>query len=159
MILAVLDARAGVGIGASDVYLNIAGGLKINEPAADCAVAMALVSALSNRPVPEDVIVFGEIGLSGEIRMVAQAEQRLREAGKLGFRRALVPQSPKLRDKGGTGKAARPMAAIEGLQAVEIGHLQDLVDWLYNESRSLSLEPSAKSSATSSAAAGTGRRS
>ena len=87
-----METRCDLGLAGNEVYLNIAGGLKIGEPAADLAVALALTSALSNRPVPEDIIVFGEIGLSGEIRMVAQAESRLREASKLGFRRALVPQ-------------------------------------------------------------------
>src|SRR5262249_5203125 len=140
MILAVLETRCDLGLAGNEVYLNIAGGLKIGEPAADLAVALALTSALSNRPVPEDVIVFGEIGLSGEIRMVAQAESRLREASKLGFRRALVPQAPK-------NKAGRPALAIDGLQVIEIGHLQDLLDWLYNESRSLSLDSAVKGGA------------
>ncbi len=106
---------------------------------------MALSSALSNRPVPEDVIVFGEIGLSGEIRMVAQAESRLREASKLGFRRALAPRWPKAK-----GKNDRPALAIDGLQVIEIGHLQDLLDWLYNESRSLSLDAAVKGGAKAS---------
>ncbi|MET1027071.1 MAG: DNA repair protein RadA [Dongiaceae bacterium] len=143
MVLAVLETRCELALAGNEVYLNIAGGLKISEPAADCAVAMALASALLNRPVPEDVIVFGEIGLSGEVRMVAQAEQRLREAGKLGFRRALAPQTPQARSKGGrkggNGKSDGLGASIDGLQVIEIGHLQDLIDWLYNESRSLSL--------------------
>src|SRR6185369_10015005 len=77
MILAVLEARCGLGLAGNEVYLNIAGGLKITEPAADLACALALISALSDRPVPEDVAVFGEVGLSGEIRRVAQAESRL----------------------------------------------------------------------------------
>lgn len=142
MILAVLETRCDLGLAGNEVYLNIAGGLKISEPAADLAVALALASALSNRPVPEDVIVFGEIGLSGEIRMVAQAEPRLREASKLGFRRALAPRWPKAK-----GKNDRPTVAIEGLQVIEIGHLQDLLDWLYNESRSLSLDSTVKAGA------------
>jgi len=91
MILAVLDARAGIGIGASDVYLNVAGGLKISEPAADLATAAALVSSFGGAPLPEGTVFFGEISLSGDIRPVAQAEQRLKEAAKLGFRHAFVP--------------------------------------------------------------------
>ena len=92
MVLAVLEARCGVAIGANDVYLNVAGGLRIGEPAADLAVAAALVSSLADEPVPADMVVFGEIGLGGEVRPVGQREARLREAAKLGFRSALVPR-------------------------------------------------------------------
>jgi DNA repair protein RadA/Sms len=91
MILAVLDARAGVGIGASDVYLNVAGGLKIGEPAADLAAAAALISSFGGEPLPRDSVFFGEISLSGDIRPVPQAELRLKEAAKLGFKQAFVP--------------------------------------------------------------------
>jgi DNA repair protein RadA/Sms len=95
MILAVLDARAGVGIGAADVYLNVAGGLKIGEPAADLAAAAALVSSFGGRPLPRDSVFFGEISLSGDIRPVPQAENRLKEAAKLGFRSAFIPKGLK----------------------------------------------------------------
>ncbi len=91
MVLAVLEARCGVAIGPNDVYLNVAGGLKINEPAADLAAAASLVSSLSGMPVPADMVIFGEVGLSGEIRAVGQIDQRLKEAAKLGFKHALVP--------------------------------------------------------------------
>jgi DNA repair protein RadA/Sms len=128
MILAVLEARGGLAFAGNEVYLNIAGGLRITEPAADLACALALISALSDRPVPEDIAVFGEVGLSGEVRRVAQAESRLKEAAKLGFRRALAPKA----GRGGGGKKA----AIPGLEVIEIAHLQELIDWLYNESRS-----------------------
>src|ERR687890_114624 len=73
MVLAVLEARCGLAFAGNEVYLNVAGGLRISEPAADLAVAAALVSSLSGRPVPEDMVVFGEIGLSGEVRSVSQA--------------------------------------------------------------------------------------
>jgi DNA repair protein RadA/Sms len=95
MILAVLDARAGVGIGAADVYLNVAGGLKIGEPAADLAAAAALVSSFGGEPLPRDTVFFGEISLSGDIRPVPQAESRLKEAAKLGFKHAFVPAGTK----------------------------------------------------------------
>lgn len=85
MILAVLESRCGLVFGNKDVYLNVAGGLKITEPAADLAVAAALVSALTNTPLPEQSIFFGEVGLSGEIRHVSHSEARLKEAAKLGF--------------------------------------------------------------------------
>ncbi len=86
MVLAVLETRCGVRIGANDIYLNVAGGLKINEPAADLAVAAALISSLSNSPLPTDSVYFGEISLAGGIRPVAHGALRLREAQKLGFK-------------------------------------------------------------------------
>jgi DNA repair protein RadA/Sms len=91
MILAVLEARCGLAFATSEVYLNIAGGYRVQDPAADLAVAAALVSALAERPVPTDAIAFGEVALSGEVRPVAHGALRLKEAGKLGFGRAMVP--------------------------------------------------------------------
>ena len=91
MVLAVLDARAEIGISAQDVYLNVAGGLRIGEPAADLAAAGALVSSHFGVVVPHDCVFFGEIGLSGTVRPVGQADARLKEAQKLGFKRAFVP--------------------------------------------------------------------
>ncbi|MFZ3483691.1 DNA repair protein RadA [Sphingomonas sp. 3-13AW] len=91
MILAVLEARCGLAFATSEVYLNIAGGYRVQDPAADLAVAAALISALSERPVPADTIAFGEVALSGEVRPVAHGALRLKEAGKLGFGRAMVP--------------------------------------------------------------------
>jgi len=95
MILAVLDARAGLGISGRDVYLNVAGGLKIAEPAADLAAAAALVSSFTGRSLPRDCVIFGEIALSGEIRPAPHTEARLKEAAKLGFKKALVPAGSK----------------------------------------------------------------
>ena len=114
MIAAVLDARCGLSVGANDIYLNIAGGLRIVEPAADLAVAAALVSALTETPVPANTVVFGEIGLSGRVRPVSHADARLKEAAKLGFSEAWMPQ------RRGTRQA-------EGLTARPIGHLSELV--------------------------------
>jgi DNA repair protein RadA/Sms len=91
MILAVLDSRGGVGASGHDVYLNVAGGLEIGEPAADLAAAAALVSSLSGQPLPRGSVFFGEISLSGEIRPAPQPELRLKEAVKLGFTTAIVP--------------------------------------------------------------------
>jgi len=116
MLLAVLDARAGLALGGNDVYLNVAGGLRVTEPAADLAVAAALVSSAMDVPVAADMAVFGEIGLSGEVRAVGQAEARLKEAAKLGFARALVPK---------VGRAARPGAEAP-IAVRPIGHVQDL---------------------------------
>jgi DNA repair protein RadA/Sms len=118
MITAVLDARCGLSLGANDIYLNIAGGLRIAEPAADLAVAAALLSALSETPVPADTVVFGEIALSGEVRPVGHTEARLKEAAKLGFSEAWVPR--------GGGKR-RGSAAGTGPATVAMAHLSDLV--------------------------------
>ncbi len=123
MVLAVLDARCGLALSGNDVYLNVAGGLRITEPAADLAVAAALVSSAGGVPVPADMVVFGEIGLSGEVRAVAQSDQRLKEAAKLGFAQALVPSSPR---KSKTAAAAGPLA----IRAV--GHLQDVAGLFRN---------------------------
>src|SRR5205823_7508519 len=117
MIIAVLDARCGLSVGANDIYLNVAGGLRIVEPAADLAVAAALVSALTETPVPADTVVCGEIGLSGRVRPVGHAEARLKEAAKLGFTEAWVPARPAGR-RGNSG---------EGLTTIAIGHLSELV--------------------------------
>ena len=90
MVLAVLESRCGVRIGANDIYLNVAGGLKVNEPAADLAVAAALISSLTGSPLPADAVYFGEISLAGGVRPVVHAALRLREAQKLGFKSAVT---------------------------------------------------------------------
>ena len=95
MILAVLEARCGISFGGMDVYLNIAGGMRISEPAADLAVAAALISARQDHPLPTDTVIFGEISLSGALRPITQAEARLKEAAKLGFCAAIAPSSVK----------------------------------------------------------------
>lgn len=119
MLLAVLDARCGVKLATHDVYLNIAGGLRVSEPAADLAVAAALISAATGVPTDPETVYFGEIGLSGELRQVAQAELRLKEAAKLGFARAALPR----RVSGG----ARRLLVPDGITLAEYGHLSDLV--------------------------------
>jgi DNA repair protein RadA/Sms len=95
MVLAVLEARCGLSFSTCEVYLNIAGGYRVQDPAADLAVAAALISALSERPVPADAVAFGEIALSGEVRPVAHAPLRMKEAAKLGFDRAWGPAAVK----------------------------------------------------------------
>jgi DNA repair protein RadA/Sms len=109
MVLAVLEARCGIPFGGADIYLNVAGGLRISEPAADLAVAAALLSCLSGRPLPADAVVFGEISLSGAVRAAGQTEARLKEAFKLGFRKAYLPASAKVKSEGLT------LAGIESL--------------------------------------------
>ncbi|MEN3379382.1 MAG: hypothetical protein V7604_4737, partial [Hyphomicrobiales bacterium] len=113
MVLAVLEAHCGVKLGGHDVYLNVAGGLRIQEPAADLAAAAALVSSLAGASLPAEAVYFGEVSLSGAIRPVAQIAARLKEAAKLGFTRAFAPKSE--------------AAADSGLTLSPIGNLTDLV--------------------------------
>ena len=119
MMLAVLDSRAGLRLSGHDVYLNIAGGLRVGEPAADLAVAAALASAATETPTDPGSVYFGEVGLSGEIRQVAQAEARLKEAQKLGFAAASLPRR--------IARGDRKLLAPPGLRLNEMGHLTDLV--------------------------------
>src|SRR6516225_2730375 len=121
MITAVLDARCGLSLGANDIYLNVAGGLRIVEPAADLAVAAALVSALTETPMPTDTVVFGEIALSGDVRPVGHTEARIKEAAKLGFAEAWMPIRRGNR---------REAAVATGLETVCVGHLNELVERL-----------------------------
>lgn len=118
MVLAVLEARCGIVLSGSDIFLNIAGGIRISEPAADLAVAAALLSSQSNIPVPGNTVFFGEVGLAGEIRAVSQPDVRLKEAAKLGFDRAVIPERP--------SKKGTTPAKVEGLKIEEITHLEDL---------------------------------
>ena len=92
LLMAVLEKRAGIHLSGSDAYVNIAGGLKVNEPAVDLGIVMALVSSFRNRPMPEDTIVFGELGLAGEVRAVSQPQIRINEAVKLGFKKCILPE-------------------------------------------------------------------
>ncbi len=121
MVLAVLETRCGLPLAGRDVYLNVAGGLRIQEPAADLAVAAALVSALHGTPLPPECVVFGEVGLAGEVRPVAMTEARLAEAARLGFERALLPRTPRL--------PATP------LEPVPIRRLTELVRFLAGDAR------------------------
>lgn len=104
MILAVLEAHCGVKLGQHDVYLNVAGGYRISEPAADMAIASALVSSLAGLALPADCVYFGEISLSGAVRPVSHTGQRLKEAEKLGFSAALLPSASAELPKGGKGR-------------------------------------------------------
>jgi DNA repair protein RadA/Sms len=122
MVLAVLEARAGLSLAGRDVYLNVAGGLRLTEPAADLAAAVALVSALTGERLPAEAVFFGEISLSGAVRAVSQADARLKEAEKLGFTCAYVPPLPR---RGGTG----------GLRLVEVADLSAGIDRLFDGAR------------------------
>jgi DNA repair protein RadA/Sms len=127
MLLAVLETRAGVRLNQTDVYLNIAGGLRVTEPGADLAVAAAMTSAAFDSPTNPGMVYFGEVGLSGEVRQVAQAESRLKEAAKLGFDCAALPRR--------VAHGNRKLAAPDGLRLEEIGHITDLVARFAPESK------------------------
>lgn len=116
MLLAVLHRHAGVSCFDQDVFINAVGGMKISEPATDLAVLLAIISSLRNRALPRGLVVFGEVGLAGEIRPAPRGQERLREAAKLGFSRAIVP------------RANRPREPIEGLEVIAVEKLSEAVD-------------------------------
>ena len=122
MILAILEARAGVAIGPNDVYLNVAGGLKVREPAADLAVAAALLSSLTGTVIPHGTAIFGEVALSGAIRPVGQTEARLKEAQKLGLKEAVI------------ASVAEP-PSLKGLKVKQIETISDLVAWTASQDK------------------------
>ncbi len=116
MLLAVLHRHAGIACFDQDVFVNAVGGVKINEPAADLAVLLAIVSSLRNRPLPQKLIAFGEVGLAGEIRPAPRGQERLREAAKLGFTHALIP------------RANAPKQPIRGIEAIALERVEQAVD-------------------------------
>ncbi len=119
LLLAVLDKRAGLNLATDDVFVNVAGGMTIDEPAADLAILAAVASSLRNRPIASDIVVFGEIGLAGEVRATTQAALRVREASQLGFRRCLMP-----------AKSLAPSDAPAGLEIVDVRTVGEALDAL-----------------------------
>jgi DNA repair protein RadA/Sms len=115
MLLAVLHRHAGIATWEHDVFVNAVGGVRIGEPAADLAVSLAVVSSLTDKPIPSKVLAFGEVGLAGEVRPAARGQERLREAAKLGFERAIVP------------KANLPKAKIAGLETLGVERIDQAV--------------------------------
>jgi DNA repair protein RadA/Sms len=122
LLLAVLHRHAGIAAFDQDVFVNAVGGVKIDEPAADLAILLAIVSSLRNRALPERLVVFGEVGLAGEVRPVQRGQERLREAAKLGFTRALIP------------KANLPKTPIDGIEALGVERVEDAVGKVMRES-------------------------
>jgi DNA repair protein RadA/Sms len=115
MLLAVLHRHAGIACFDQDVFVNAVGGVRVAEPAADLAVLLAIVSSLRGRALPQRLVVFGEVGLAGEIRPVQRGQERLREAAKLGFTRAIVP------------KANRPRQSIAGIEITTAERIEEAV--------------------------------
>ena len=118
MLLAVLHRHAGIVCFDQDVFVNAVGGVKITEPAADLAVLLSITSSLKNKPLPSKLIVFGEVGLAGEIRPAPRGQERLKEAAKLGFTRALIPE------------ANRPKQAIDGMEVIAVKRVEEAVERL-----------------------------
>ncbi|KMW48421.1 DNA repair protein RadA [Ralstonia insidiosa] len=116
MLLAVLHRHAGIACFDQDVFLNAVGGVKITEPAADLAVLLAIHSSMRNKPLPRGLVVFGEIGLAGEIRPTPRGQERLKEAAKLGFSIAVIP------------KANAPKQAIDGLEVIAVERIEQAID-------------------------------
>ena len=115
MLLAVLHRHAGIPCFDQDVFVNAVGGVKITEPGADLAVLLAIVSSLKNKPLPEKMVVFGEVGLAGEVRPVQRGQERLKEAAKLGFTQAIVP------------KANKPRQAFSGIEVIGVERVEEAV--------------------------------
>ena len=114
-----MEKRAGVFLSSSDVVLSLVGGLRINEPAADLAIVMALASSALDRPLPSGTVCIGEVGLNGEIRPVGQMLLRLKEASRLGFERALVPQS-----------CLAALGSVPGIKLVALQHVGEALQIL-----------------------------
>ena len=115
MLLAVIERRARLPVGTHEVYASVVGGVKLTEPGVDLSLCLAIVSAMTNRPLPADLVVCGEIGLAGELRQVAQTQRRLSEAARLGFGRAIVPASAP--DPGSGIRITRVSTLPEALRA------------------------------------------
>ena len=120
MLLAVLHRHAGIACFDQDVFVNAVGGVRINEPASDLAVLLAIVSSLKDRPLPQKLVVFGEVGLAGEVRPVQRGQERLKEAAKLGFTRAIIP------------KANRPKGGIDGMEITAVERLSEAIAYWRN---------------------------
>ena len=114
LLLAVLEKRLNLPLSSCDAYINIAGGIRMNEPALDLAIVLALISSYRDQPIDEKTIVFGEVGLSGEVRAVSMARQRVLEAKKLGFLRVILPKV-----------SADSMEPVDGIGLVGVASVQD----------------------------------
>jgi len=116
MLLAVLHRHAGIACFDQDVFVNAVGGVRISEPAADLAVLLAVISSMKNRPLPDKLVVFGEIGLAGEVRPAPRGQERLKEAAKLGFTRALIP------------KANTPRQPVAGIEILAVDRVEQALE-------------------------------
>ncbi|HIT91041.1 MAG TPA: DNA repair protein RadA, partial [Candidatus Merdenecus merdavium] len=119
LLMAVLEKRLGIHISNCDAYVNIAGGIKMNEPAVDLGIVMAIISSYKDKPIDEKTIVFGEVGLSGEVRAVNMAEQRVAEAKKLGFDTVILPES-----------SMKHLDNIKGIRLLGVKNVRDVMNYM-----------------------------
>ena len=119
LLMAVLEKRCRYEMSRLDAYVNIAGGMKMNEPALDLAIVMALISSYKDRPVDPRMIIFGEVGLSGEVRAVSQADQRVNEAAKLGFTSCMLPKV-----------CVDKLKPVEGLKLIGVSNVREAINIL-----------------------------
>lgn len=119
LLMAVLEKRVGLPLSGCDAYVNLAGGIKITEPAIDLGIVMAIVSSYKNRVVDERMMIFGEVGLSGEVRAVSMAQQRLQEAGKLGFTVCMMPEV-----------CTKGLKSVDGIKVIGVKSVKDAIDFL-----------------------------
>lgn len=118
LLIAVMEKRLGISLADCDVYVNVAGGMKLNEPGLDLAIIMAILSSYRNKPVGDLTIAFGEIGLTGEIRSVSMLPQRVKEAAKLGYTKCILP--------GNTKRLTKDLQLPDTIELVEVKNLRDL---------------------------------
>jgi DNA repair protein RadA/Sms len=119
LLMAVMEKRLGISLAGCDAYVNVAGGMKINEPGLDLAIILALLSSFRNKPVGEDTIVFGEVGLTGEVRSVSMIQQRIREAVKMGYKTCIIP-------KGTSRRMKEELSLPTDVKLVEVGNIREL---------------------------------
>ena len=119
LLMAVLEKRIGLALSDFDAYINIAGGIRMNEPAADLGIVMAIISSYKNKPIAEDIIVFGEVGLSGEVRAVTMPEQRVAEAKKLGFKTCIMPQV-----------SLKNIGKVDGMEIVGVKSVREVMNYI-----------------------------
>ena len=120
LLVAVMEKRLGLQMLNQDIFVNVAGGLKVDEPGADLGLVAAMASSFRNKLIPADMVVFGEVGLGGEVRGISQAEARIKESAKLGFKRCLLP-------KQNSGKLKRP----EGFELIGVSSVQEAMNALF----------------------------
>jgi len=120
LLVAVMEKRLGIHLINQDIFLNIAGGIKVDEPGADLGVIASIASSLKNQIIEPDIVVFGEVGLGGEVRGISQSEMRVKEAERLGFRRCILPRKNQDRMKG-----------IKGIELVGVRSIQELIENLF----------------------------
>ena len=123
LLIAVLEKRMGLKFYENDVYLNVAGGIRLDEPSADLSIAMALISGITDRVIPDNLIAFGEIGLSGEVRAVSHIDYRVKEAIRLGFTKIILPNK----------NITKSLKIPEGVELCGVGNIYQVLVHMLNK--------------------------